>query len=323
MSPALKRRLRRLLLLLAAAARAERSGRGVPLARAVTLTGARGEREVMADVAAARGLWDDPGAAEEVVDLYVEDGEVHVTYGQTFGTPPPFSLAEGAALLSALSPVEDDAGRALRGAVGKLRRCIPEGLRPEAESLAQGIDLAPVPAGPWAGALREAIARRVETVIEYRAVGDGAAVERTVEPRLLFHRDGQWYLAAWNVAKGEEHLFRLDRVVQVEPGERVFERHRGPPVSRYARRRLFFESGAEREVALRFRGAAARLARQRFGARARDDVDGDVTVSTKVTPGNHLFGLVLGHGGDATVEGPPDVAEEFQRRVEVLARLYR
>ena len=319
----MKRRLRRLLVLLAAVGRAERSGRGVPLARAVALTGARGEREVMADVAAARGLWEDPGVAEEVVDLYVEDGEVHVTYGQTFGTPPPFSLAEAAALLSALSPVENDGGRALRDAVRKLRRCVPAALRPEAESLARGIDLAPAPPGPWAGALREAIARRVETVIEYCGVGDSVAVKRAVEPRLLFHRDGHWYLAAWNVAKREEHLFRLDRVVLVEPGERVFEQHRGPPVARYARRRLYFESGAEREVTLRFRGAAARLARQRYGSRARDDVDGTVTVPAKVTPGNYLFGLVLGHGGDATVEGPPEVAAEFQRRVEELKRLYR
>lgn len=322
MSNALKKRLQRLVTLLAATARAERNGKGLPLARAVALTGARSEQELLTDIASAKGLWDDPGATEDVVDLYAEDGQVHVTYGQTFGTPPALSLAEGAALLSALSTVEADASRTLRDAVRKLRKCIPEVLRGQAHALAHGVELAPVPAGPWAGALREAIARQVETVLEYCGVGDGAAVKRTVEPRLVFHRDGRWYLAAWNVAKSEEHLFRLDRIVQVEIGTRVFDRHRGPPVARYARRSLFFESGAEREVTLRFSGASARLARQRFGAQARDEADGSVAVTRKVTPGNYLFGLVLGHGGEAAVDGPPDVVEEFQRRVEALSKLY-
>jgi proteasome accessory factor C len=322
-SAALQKRLQRLLMLLAAAARAERSGKGVPLARAVAITGARSEQEVLADVESARGLWDDPGVTEDVVDLYVEDGQVHVTYGHTFGTPPPFSLTEGAALLSALTAVDGESNRALATAVRKLRKCIPEQVREQAEALAQGVDLAPVPAGPWAGALRDAIERRLETVIEYRGVADADAARRTVEPRLLFHRDGQWYLAAWNVAKAEEHLFRLDRAVQVEVGTRVFERHQGPPVGRYARRTLYFDSGAERDVTLRFTGAAARLARQRFGARAQEQLDGGVTVTTRLTPGNYLFGLVLGHGGDATVEAPADASAAFRERVDELARLYR
>jgi proteasome accessory factor C len=106
-----------------------------------------------------------------------------------------------------------------------------------------------------------------------------------VEPRLLFHRDGQWYLAAWNVAKGAEHLVRLDRIVSVEPGLRVFGEHKGPPVARHAGRSLYFESGAEREVTLRFSGAAARLARKRYGARARANANGTVSATAKVTRG--------------------------------------
>ncbi len=227
-------------------------------------------------------------------------------------------------LAAALAPFEREGGRTVKEALRKLRRAVPEVLRPEADRLARGLDLAAEPPGPWAGTLREAIERRVETAIEYRAVGDaGGARTRVVEPRLLFLRDGHWYLAAWNVEKGEEHLFRLDRIATVEPGTRVFGEHRGPPVARYGKPSLYFESGAEREVTIRFRGAAARLARERYGgARAREDADGTVSVQTKVTPGNYLYGVVLGHGGEATVEGPPDVVASFRRRVEELSRLY-
>lgn len=316
------RRLRRLLLLLPAAARAAEQGRGVPLGEAVRLTGARSTRQVIDDVRALNELYIDPGQGETVVDLDVEDGQVLASYARPFGRPPALSVAEGAVLVAALAPFERSS-KAARLAARKLRRAIPEPLRPEADRLASGLDVVSEPPGPWAGALREAIDRRVETLLEYRAVADGAAARRTVEPRLLFHRDGRWYLAAWNVAKAAEHLFRLDRIVAVEPGTRVFGAHKGPPVARYGRRSLYFESGAEREVTLRFRGGAARLAKERYGARAKPHADGTVSVTLKVTPGNYLLGVVLGHGGEATVEAPADVVAQLDERIEALRRLYR
>jgi proteasome accessory factor C len=316
------RRIRRLLVLLPAAARAARSGRGVPLAEAVRLTGARSTKQVIEDVDAVSSLWVDPGEGESLVHLYVEDGAVHALYSEPFGKPPALSLAEGAVLLAALAPFEKDAGRPARDAARRLRRTIPEPLRPEAERLAAGIDVASAPPGPWAGALREAIDKRVETTLEYRAVADAAAEKRVVEPRLLFQRDGQWYLAAWNVAKGAEHLFRLDRVATVELGTRVFGGHKGPPVARYARRSLYFESGAEREVTLRFRGNAARLARERYRERARERADGTVSVTLQVTAGNYLLGVVLGYGGECTIAAPADVVAQLRERVEELGRLY-
>ena len=45
-------------------------------------------------------------------------------------------------------------------------------------------------------------------------------------------------------------------------------------------------------------------------------------MTLRLTPGNYLLGVVLGHGGEATVEGPPDVARQLRERVEALARLY-
>jgi proteasome accessory factor C len=316
------RRIRRLLLLLPAAARAARSGKGVPLADAARLTGARSARQVIEDVDAVSSLWVDPGADEDLVDLYVEDGAVHALYPEPFGRPPALSLAEGAVLLAALAPFEEGAGRAAREAARKIRKAIPDVLRDEADRLAHGLDVGGEPPEPWAGALREAIEKRLETTLEYRAVADAATERRAVEPRLLFHRDGRWYLAAWNLAKAAEHLFRLDRIASVEVGTRVFGEHRGPPVSRYARPSLYFDSGAERRVTLRFRGVAARLAQVRYGARARPNADGSVSATVTVTPGNYLLGVVLGHGGEATVESPEDVAAQLRSRVEELSRLY-
>jgi proteasome accessory factor C len=317
------RRARRLLLLIAAAAKAVKRGEdGVPLARAVALTGAKNEKQLLEDIEALRLAWAAPTDAEETLSLDVENGRVHLTYVTELAeNPPAFSLAEAAVLRAALQPFEAEGGAVVREALRKLLRAVPEPLRRDAERLAAGLDVVP-PAGPWAGAISEAIARRVELTVHYIAVSDQAVVPRVVEPRTLFHRDHRWYLAAWNVEKQEEHLFRLDRIDSVELGTRVFAEHQGPPASRYTRGTLFFETGAEREVTVRYTGAAAALAREREGQAARVNPDGSVSAAIRVTPGNYLLGVVLGWGGEATVEGPADVARALGERVEKLRALY-
>ncbi len=316
-------RTRRLLLLLSAVARTLPGTKGLSLPRAVAVTGAQNEKELLADIAALERIWVAPEDGEQPIDMYVENGAVHLTYPALLGAKPPaFSLAEAAVLRSALEPFEATGGRPAKDAVRKLRRAVPEPLRAEADRLADGLDVL-TPDGPWAGAIREAIARRVETFIDYCAVADETATRRSVEPRTLFHRDGRWYLAAWNLEKSEEHLFRLDRIAQVELGTRIFGKHKGPPLARFNRRRLFFEAGIEREVTVRFHGTAARLQLERHGGRARRNHDRSVSVTMRVTPGNYLMGSVIGYGGEATVEAPPDVCTALGERIAKLQALYR
>jgi proteasome accessory factor C len=318
------RRLRRVLLLIPPACRAAANGRGVPLERARRLTGALSEAQVVEDVRSVRELYDLAEPGEQMLTLEVEDGEVRVLYAPHLETPLALSLPEGAMLLGALRPHAESGGPAVRKAVAKLRRVIPEALREAADQLVRGVDVATPAPSPWAPGLRDAIDRRLEVTLDYRAVADGTLARRKVEPRLLLHRDGMWYLAAWSVARQEEHLYRLDRVAAMEVGPRVFDRHRGPSPERYARRRrLYIESGAERDVTLRLSGQPARLARQRGGGRVTPEADGGATVVKRMSTGNHLAAVVLGHGGDMTVLGPPDVRADLRDRVERLRARYR
>lgn len=64
-------RLRRLLLLLPAAARAASRGRGVPLAEAVELTGARSVRQLVDDLALLGALYIDPGQGKVTPGNYL------------------------------------------------------------------------------------------------------------------------------------------------------------------------------------------------------------------------------------------------------------
>jgi len=315
------RRVRRMLLLVPAAWSA--GPRGLPLEKAVALTGAGSVRDIEDDVAATGSIDLAPSMPEDFLAVSIEGDRVIVDSAMRLVAPPPLSLREGAMLIAALQPFERDGGRPVTSALRKLRRAIPEVLRRKADELARGHDFQVGPPGEWADSLEEAIEKRLEVTVEYRAEASGTVGRRRLEPRLVFPQDGRWYLAAWNVEKGEEHLYRLDRIVSVEIGTRSFGEHKGPSLERYATKKsLYFQSGSEREVTVRFTGNAAQLALERWPETATKAGDGSVTVKAFLAPGNFLLGWVLGYGGKADILSPADVREQFAVRVEELRRLY-
>ncbi|HZY03352.1 MAG TPA: WYL domain-containing protein [Anaeromyxobacteraceae bacterium] len=318
MSPVDK--VRKLLLLIPAAWRAQ--PRGLPLQRAVRITGARDAREIEELVAAAGSFDVGPSAPEDFLAVSVENGRVVVDRPLRFVAPPPLSFREGAALMAALRPFERDAGPAVGAVLRKLRRAVPDPFRARAEELSRSLDFQVAPPGPWAERLSRAIEQRVEVAVDYRNLESEALRRRTLEPRLLLHHDGHWYLAAWDVEKAAEHLYRLDRMAAVEPGTRAFAEHRGPPAERYRTRHLYFQSGGEREVTVRFSGTAATGAREQWSSWASLRPDGSVAVTTRVAPGNYLVGWVLGYGGQAEIESPPEARALLAERVAELRELY-
>lgn len=312
--------VRKMLLLVPEAWRA--GTKGLPLEKAVRITGARSTKEVEELVAALGDMDFGPSLPDAALLVSIEEGRVHVDRALHLSSPPPLSLREGAALIAALRPFERNAGKAVASAARKLQRAVPETFRKTAATLARAMDFPADPPGEWADALSGAIDRRVEITVDYRAEATGTVARRTLEPRDVFHRAGHWYLVAWNVAKGEEHLYRLDRIASVTVGARRFEEHKGPPVDRSRSRRLYFQSGSERDVSVRFSGEGAALALEQWPERSTRNPDGSVTVTARLAPGNFLLGWVLGYGGQAEVAGPPDVREQMRARVAELARTY-
>ena len=311
--------VRQMLLLIPAAWKAGPGG--IALDRAVKLTGARSDRELEELVTSVGAFELGPSMPEDFLAVSVVNGRVIVDRALHLVTPPPLSLREAAALVAALRPFEDGGGKAVASSLRKLRKAVPEPFRKQAEDLARATDFPVNPPGEWADTLAEAIERRVEVAGEYRAEGTGTAGRRTLEPRAVFHQAGHWYLAAWNVEKGAEHLFRLDRIVSAVIGTRNFGEHKGPPLERY-QKNLYFQSGGERDVKVRFTGEAADPAMARWPQRATRNADGSVTVTARITPGNFLYGWVLGYGGQAGIEAPDDVRQALATRVEELQKLY-
>ena len=47
-----------------------------------------------------------------------------------------------------------------------------------------------------------------------------------------------------------------------------------------------------------------------------------MTVAARMSPGNYLYGWVLGYGGQSEIEAPSDVRSGFASRVQELAKLH-
>ncbi len=126
--------------------------------------------------------------------------------------------------LSAFAP-------ATEGALKKLERVLPEGLR---ESIRTVEDVVAIEPGPWvvttsvecliraASAIRRG--RRIR--FDYRAQ-DGTATRRQIEPYAVVHTDGRWYLIGYCLWRRALRTFRLDRVSNLESGAGSFRRPAG------------------------------------------------------------------------------------------------
>lgn len=167
---------------------------------------------------------------------------------------------------------------------------------------------AAVPSEAAAAAAFAAVGERRQVRFTYRGE------DRLVDPwRLSFHR-GHWYLAGLDHGRGEERLFRLDRVDgQLEAV--------GPPAA-FARPTVAEASppppwrmGDDEEQLARvwFDAEQATWAAQQLGPAATMEPhpDGSATFEVAVTNAAALRSFVLGYLDHAEILGPPELRESM------------
>ena len=238
-----------------------------------------------------------PFEPDDYVDIYVEDDRLYVDLDQRFSAPPRLTAAEGVALAAAAELLRPAAGDALTAALQKLEKVLPEGSRVRYQQMARQLDLA-VDAPSGLAALSQAIALHREADFDYFSGGKGVTERRSVQPRELFSHRGQWYLAAFDLARNDERLFRLDRIAKLELSERTFP----PPAP--TGRGLPTGEDAKARVKVRFSPAVAPYVSERFGSQARWVEGGCLEVEVPGDSKRWLTGWVLSFGGDAVVQEP-------------------
>jgi predicted DNA-binding transcriptional regulator YafY len=139
---------------------------------------------------------------------------------------PPLMLSDDEAVVVALGVVA--AGRlglmssteSVDGALAKIHRVLPDGLRRRVEALETTLDFTTAaPAGaPVTGEsvllLADAIRRRKRVRTAYRSFS-GAETRRELSPHGLVVHSGRWYLAAHDHLRDALRTFRIDRMRRV------------------------------------------------------------------------------------------------------------
>ncbi len=312
-------RLRRLLLIVPAARR--RPGIRVDeLARELGLS----PDELMEDIDLLGFVGRPPFSPDDLIDISVDErGRVSVMLDQSFSRPPQLTPLEALALAGAAQETAP-ADPAVVSALRKLTDKLPAKARELYAALARRVAAAtPPPRGTddLLARLRRAADQKREVALEYDKEGRGEAGARTVHPRAVVEHRGRWYVYAWDPARSADRTFRLDRVRGVRETGAAFP-DRGPvDPALFQRSALFFPTGAEKPVTVRFSPPAAGWALSRYGDRARRLAGGGVEVAIDTAGTQYAVSLVLSFAGAAEIVDPPEARDAL--RVEAERALER
>jgi proteasome accessory factor C len=176
-----------------------------------------------------------PFTPDALVEAWLEDGRVHISYADWFRRPLRLTPAEGLVLVATARallavPGTDPLGPLARALdkVAVLVGAEPgEGVEVELGEADRNV-LAELQGARAAG-------RRIE--IDYYSFGSDRFTTRLVDPWLTFSSGGAWYLRGHDHLAGERRLFRVDRIRAARPTDQAFDPPADPgPAEAYTRR---------------------------------------------------------------------------------------
>jgi proteasome accessory factor C len=268
------------------------------------------EAEVVADLELASmcGL---PPFVDELIDLFIDEGVVHVGVPRLFTRPLRLTAPEGFALLTAGRAAMRLPGADLHGPLGRA-------LAKLAALLGDDGVVVELPESPLAAALADGATSGATFEIDYRSASSEQLTTRTIAPRVVFAEQGEWYVVADDDRSGEQRTFRLDRIERWSPtGARV----EPAPIDAPPAGSWFGDPDIAR-VTVRLRPPARWVAERYPVDDAADDGD-DLVVRMPVASTIWLARLLLRLGPAAEIVEPVELADlaadEAQRVLENYA----
>jgi proteasome accessory factor B len=318
-SPDKRERLRRLLLIVPAA----RKKPGIKvddLARELGLDAG----SLLADIDLLSVVGHPPFNPDDLIEIFVDEQQrVFVYLDGSFGRPPQLTVLEALALTAAAREAAP-ADPAVVSALDKLTGKLPPQARELYSALARRVDTAtPPPAGTPAllATLRQAAESRHEVILTYDR--DGTPEERPLQPWTVLEHSGHWYVSGWDLTRKAERNFRIDRLHAVVETGQTFPDPGPLDLSRFQRAELFFPSGHEQPITLRFLPGAAAWALSRWGRKAKKLLGGGVEIAIESAGPQYAVSLALGFAGEAEIVEPPAARAAMREEVERTLRRYR
>ena len=235
------------------------------------------------------------------------------------------ALALALGLLSARRLGLSGAAPAVEGALAKLERVMPEGLRERVrvfeETVVPGISLPSLPAGKIVVTLSEAARERRRVRMRYRSEPSNET-EREVNPYAVIHKEGYWYTVGYCHLRRGERLFRLDRVLEAEALPETFERPPGFDTPERVLESLatMREDRFSVEVLLETDVREARRQLPSIGTTLRE-ASGGVLMRSSTSDLGWMARVLAGLDCPFVVKRPPELREALKQHAAEISRL--
>jgi len=247
----------------------------------------------------------------DLIDLSFDSDTVTVTFDAGMSRPLRLSAAEATALVVALRALADTPGvvdtDAVQRALAKIEAAA--GMAEQQAGFVVGLATREEAA---AAAVRDALDRRRALWLRYYTASRDAVSERTVDPMRLLLLEGRSYLEAWCRGAEGVRLFRLDRIDDVT----MLDQPSNPPP--HARPTdvsagLFRPAPDQRSAVLLLSQEAAWVAEYYPVDEVTELAGGGALVRMRYADEDWMRRLLLGLGGEVTVEEPAELAAAVRR----------
>lgn len=171
------------------------------------------EKELLDDLSIIYMVGLPPYTPDSLVDVEIDDdGGVFIRLADYFSRPLSLTATQALALLASSEALEafEDPSSALFTGLQKLKSGMG---MDDVEAIE--VDLGELDSD-LLQTLRKVIDNRQEASILYYSFGRDAVSKRRIVPWRLISDSGFWYMQSWCFTSGEERLFRVDRIEEVE-----------------------------------------------------------------------------------------------------------
>ncbi len=260
------------------------------------------EEDLIADIQMAAMCGVPPYTADELIDVFVDDGIVIAEIPKFFSRPLRLTSAEMYAIIAMVKAAQSMPGAPARSvlarAVGKLAR-----IAPDASEAPVQIDL---PDEPLLQELQTALNESLELRITYFNPARSESAQRTVRVGKIYSEFGHWYVLADDDKSGAMRNFRVDRIREIQRTGKTYDQ---ADVARRVNEQGNEWFGADLEtVTLRVRDDATWISEAYPIVSRTKNRDGTVDVVLRITNEHWLARLLLRGGRNAQVLEPKKYA---------------
>jgi proteasome accessory factor C len=274
------------------------------------------EEDVIAELelAAMCGL---PPYADEMIDVYIDEGFVHVGVPRLFTRPLRLNAFEAFELLTAGRAAMEFPGADPHGPLGRGLAKLAAVLGADDRDDAVAIEL---DRPESTDVLADAVRGHERLRIDYWSASRDETTQRVITPYRVFADRGNWYVVALDDRSGEVRTFRIDRIEDVErTGESG-----PPPPDDLPEPGSWFDDAEVRRATLRL-GPSARWVIERYPVDdvSAPDADGWVTARLAVASERWLERVLLRLGSACEVVEPAELRGVAVAAAERALERYR